>query len=52
MVGWYSPVTIANIKENAAADNSPGPRRPTTRMEMVCMEFCKTYDKMTVDDTK
>ena len=40
-------MTIANIRENAAADNSLGPKRPTTRMETVCMEFCNTYDRMT-----
>lgn len=38
--GLYSPVTIANISENAAADSSSGPRRPTTRIEDVWMEFC------------
>ena len=40
-------MTIANIRENAAADNSFGPRRPTTRMDTVWIEFWRTYDRIT-----
>lgn len=33
--------------ENAAADSSSGPKRPVTRIDTVCVEFCKMYDKVT-----
>ena len=42
-----SPVTKASINENAATDNSFGPKRPAITIEAVCIEFCRIYERIT-----
>lgn len=36
-----SPVTKANMYENAAAERASGPSLPATRTAIVCIEFCR-----------
>jgi hypothetical protein len=45
-----SPVTKASIKENAATDNSFGPRRPAMTIDAVWIEFWRIYDNITVQN--
>lgn len=38
---------MANMYENAAVANASGDRRPTTKTDIVCSEFCRVYANIT-----
>ncbi len=40
-------MTKASIIEKAATESSSGPSLPAIRIDMVCIEFCNMYERIT-----